>query len=421
MDNKLFFGGGLLALAFLLLPNVIWVNGATSTAATTTHADSFLKSLDAPSAEVTMFNERLIAIVDKAQKANKNWYESLDIVSRKDFDKKYMVSMAANLEAILSLRRLEVPKKLATSTRAALVNVRDNYIKIFSIKNANIQREYQVFNDSGLTMYLASANLIGEQNAKYNSAILKAYNLSTDGQGYYKKTDKKGNVLSAGSISIFKQQELLAKTEAKPVVIKKLLSKDCYDDITSPDRYFKKLNNPRPIDTIVVHTSFYQPDNDPAIKRISNDIYSVDGIMDVWNFYGVGPHYLIDRQGTIYQTAEEKNVAWHAGASLMPAPDGRTGVGIFSIGIELLCHETDNLTDEQKLSLAWLVNDIGTRYQIKHVLGHNDIANKAEDESFRNEVNKLGTIGNNIKTDPWGLVWHQINLIMKKLDTQYGH
>lgn len=206
--------------------------------------------------------------------------------------------------------------------------------------------------------------------------------------------------------------------ETEFTITERLLNPGCYDDIQNPDRYYKKISYPRTIDTIVLHTSYYTPDNDPAIERISDSMYSVDGIMQVWNYYEVGPHYLIDRAGNIYLTAEEKNMAWHAGTSKMPSSE-RYGLNLFSIGIELLNGEKDYPTTKQLQALKWLIQDINTRHEIKHILGHDDVHFGQASKDFKSEDNKLGTIEMFIKTDPWNFPWHKMNLMMKELDSQY--
>jgi N-acetyl-anhydromuramyl-L-alanine amidase AmpD len=82
----------------------------------------------------------------------------------------------------------------------------------------------------------------------------------------------------------------------------------------------------------------------------------------------------------------EKNIAYQAGHSQLP--DGRTGVNSCSIGIELITTKDslDSPTQMQIKSLATLVKDIKSRYKIKYVLRHSDIAPER-------------------KTDPWNMNW----------------
>jgi pimeloyl-ACP methyl ester carboxylesterase len=109
----------------------------------------------------------------------------------------------------------------------------------------------------------------------------------------------------------------------------------------------------------------------------------------ILEFYGFSSHYLIDRQGTIRRLVPEGDIAYHAGESRMPAPDGRESVNRFSIGIELIAsHEDDDpevasgreayYTNEQYQSLGLLLLDLSTRYKIPeaNIVGHDDIAPK---------------------------------------------
>lgn len=135
----------------------------------------------------------------------------------------------------------------------------------------------------------------------------------------------------------------------------------------------------RKIDTIVVHSSY---------DALGGDVYDVEGILKEYKQYGVAAHYLIDREGTVWQLVAEKNIAYHAGQSSVP--DGRTSVNNFSIGIELANTEKDNYTDAQYSSLNSLIAEIKNKYSIKYVLGHSEIAPGR-------------------KTDPWGMDWSKVS------------
>ncbi len=136
---------------------------------------------------------------------------------------------------------------------------------------------------------------------------------------------------------------------------------------------------PRAIDTIIIHSSY---------DTLSNDVYSVDGVIHEYNLYTAGPNYLIGRGGTIYRLVQEKNIGWHAGASKMP--DGRTNINDFSIGIEMIYNENETPNEIQYQQLSKLVKDIKSRYNIKNILGHSQIAPKR-------------------KTDPWNFDWEKLN------------
>ena len=140
---------------------------------------------------------------------------------------------------------------------------------------------------------------------------------------------------------------------------------------------FQKADG-RKIDTIIIHSSY---DANGAAP------YDVDGLIKEYKQYKVTPHYLIDRNGKIYQLVEEKNIAYQAGKS--QTPDGRKNVNDFSIGIEMMNMKTGQMTDEQYQALNELIGDIKSRYEIKYVLGHNQIASDRKD-------------------DPWNLDWEKI-------------
>jgi N-acetyl-anhydromuramyl-L-alanine amidase AmpD len=85
---------------------------------------------------------------------------------------------------------------------------------------------------------------------------------------------------------------------------------------------------------------------------------------------------------------DEKNISFQAGKSSLP--DGRTNVNSCSIGIELITTKDslDAPTELQIKSLTALVKDIESRYKIKYILRHSDIAPGR-------------------KTDPWNLNWDE--------------
>ena len=140
---------------------------------------------------------------------------------------------------------------------------------------------------------------------------------------------------------------------------------------------FSKANE-RTIDTVVIHSTYNATGGDP---------FSVSKILDIYKSYGVSPHYLVARDGTVYRLVDEKNIAYHAGESKMS--DGRTNVNAFSIGIEVIGKDDGGPTEAQYVSVEKLLADIGTRWDIKHVLGHSDIAPGR-------------------KSDPWGFEWKKI-------------
>lgn len=162
---------------------------------------------------------------------------------------------------------------------------------------------------------------------------------------------------------------------------------------TTPELKIKNLiltfgysipDSPRTIDTIVIHNIY---------NALGGDIHSLAGILEEYRIYGVAAHYLIDRDGTIYQTAPEEAIAYHAGQSKMP--DGRTGVNNFSIGIEAINDENGTTTQEQYQALALLVKNLKEKYQIpdENIVTHQAIAPDR-------------------KTDPWNFDWNYFKSLL---------
>ena len=70
----------------------------------------------------------------------------------------------------------------------------------------------------------------------------------------------------------------------------------------------------RNIDAVIVHSVF---------NAAEGDKYDVDLVIKQFSRYRVSSHYIIGRDGTIYQLVNEKNISYQAGHSQLP--DGRTG------------------------------------------------------------------------------------------------
>ncbi len=131
----------------------------------------------------------------------------------------------------------------------------------------------------------------------------------------------------------------------------------------------------RSINTVIIHSTF---------NNSGGEKYDINLIIKQFSFYNVSSHYLIGRDGTIYQLVDEKNIAFHAGISKMP--NGMCGVNNFSLGIEIVTSFEETPTVEQMQSLINLVKDIQKRHKINYILRHSDIAP-------------------NRKTDPWNFDW----------------
>lgn len=129
-------------------------------------------------------------------------------------------------------------------------------------------------------------------------------------------------------------------------------------------------SNDRPpgtaVDTIVIHSLY---------AKESADALSMNACREILDTCQVSAHYLISREGEVWNLVDEEKRAWHAGVSKMPfAEDSRENVNHFSIGIELICDEQSDFSPEQYESLALLTFDIMSRNPIRNIVGHEHIA-----------------------------------------------
>ena len=87
----------------------------------------------------------------------------------------------------------------------------------------------------------------------------------------------------------------------------------------------------------------------------------------------VSAHYLIGRDGTLYQLVDENRRAWHAGASYW---GGNTDLNSASIGIEMDNTGDEPYAEDQVTRLLGLLKDLRERYKIPaaNFLGHGDVA-----------------------------------------------
>ena len=128
----------------------------------------------------------------------------------------------------------------------------------------------------------------------------------------------------------------------------------------SPEIINKKQNfgfavaDNRKIDVVIIHSTF---------NNSGGEHYYIDLIIKQFSRYKVNAHYVIGREGEIFNLVDEKNIAYHAGKSSLP--DGRTGINSCSIGIELMTSFSEAPTEAQIIALTALINDIKSRHKIK--------------------------------------------------------
>ncbi|MCW5591428.1 MAG: N-acetylmuramoyl-L-alanine amidase [Burkholderiales bacterium] len=115
----------------------------------------------------------------------------------------------------------------------------------------------------------------------------------------------------------------------------------------------------RPNFVIVHYTS--EDDAERALAVLSDPLRAVSA------------HYLVARDGTIYQLVDERDRAWHAGESRWGAT---TDLNSASIGIELDNNGTEPFGEAQVSALLGLLRDVVDRNRIpaSNILGHSDVA-----------------------------------------------
>jgi len=115
----------------------------------------------------------------------------------------------------------------------------------------------------------------------------------------------------------------------------------------------------RPDMVVIHHTSDDTPEQ--ALATLADPLRQVSA------------HYLVARDGAIYQLVDERKRAWHAGISRWGA---QTDVNSASIGIELDNDGEEPFADAQIAALLALLADLKARYDIPtaNFVGHGDVA-----------------------------------------------
>lgn len=140
--------------------------------------------------------------------------------------------------------------------------------------------------------------------------------------------------------------------------------------------------------------------------------------------FGVSNHFMIGRDGKIFQMVDPQKRAWHAGQSKMPLEsDGREGLNDFSIGIDFPATFSSGYTEEQLHAFFELIAFLKKTYPLINFYGHSDVAinrnGKAPYEDPENGVSPgeipripkeeyVNLMVNEPKTDPWGFPWEAV-------------
>ncbi|MDR3352515.1 MAG: N-acetylmuramoyl-L-alanine amidase [Zoogloeaceae bacterium] len=115
---------------------------------------------------------------------------------------------------------------------------------------------------------------------------------------------------------------------------------------------------------------------------------------------GVSSHYLVGRDGRVWQLVDERQRAWHAGLSRWK---NQTDMNSASIGIELDNNGNEAFSEAQIVALIALLEDIRARLGIPraNVLGHADIApTRKSDPSAFFPWKRLAAAGFGLWCDP---------------------
>jgi N-acetylmuramoyl-L-alanine amidase len=115
---------------------------------------------------------------------------------------------------------------------------------------------------------------------------------------------------------------------------------------------------------------------------------------------GVSSHYVIGRDGRLYYLVDERERAWHAGASYW---GGHRDLNSASIGIELDNNGMEPFAEPQIVTLLALLGDLKTRYKLPATafLGHGDVApGRKVDPSAHFPWKRLAEHGFGVWCDP---------------------
>jgi uncharacterized protein YxeA len=237
----------------------------------------------------------------------------------------------------------------------------------YAFKKMEVRKVQVIMNENQATPKAETAT---EEVAQNDAVSENGANKTETGQNTFEVVEK------APSISVEKSAEPIAPATQK--IDSEIVSKKSVETIVKLFTSGFQVAENRKIDTIIIHSSY---------DALGDNPYSISGIIQEYKDYGVSAHYLIGRDGVVYQLVREKDIAYHAGVSSVP--DGRTGVNAFSVGIELVNTKTNEFTTVQYSTLKNLISELKSRYSIKYVLGHNQIAPERKDDPWNFDWSKL--------------------------------
>lgn len=168
--------------------------------------------------------------------------------------------------------------------------------------------------------------------------------------------------------------------------------KDVVEKVVNSERDYRDSNysaTTLPVGKVVNLTNVYDVSVGTKMSAVSFIILhrtmgsSAQSAINAWApKQELSAHYIIDKNGTIYNIVPEDTVAWHLGKrspKTNAKPDN-------SIGIEVVGESSDTpLTNAQNRSVSYLVLDIAKRYGIKktNVCPHEFLSQKNKNEGNR--------------------------------------
>jgi len=176
--------------------------------------------------------------------------------------------------------------------------------------------------------------------------------------------------------------------------IESYLPNNCYSSS-------KMLN----IDGIVIHyfSGKYQFADDPFNPKKCLDLFKdlnlpaserqVYKMEDVQKRMYASAHFMIARDGTIYDLVPLPHKAWHAGRSEW---NGKPRCNNWMVGIEMIASYSSGYTDEQYLALDSLSEELIARYNISwdNITGHENVApGRKKDPGPKFDWNRYRTLG----------------------------
>jgi len=143
---------------------------------------------------------------------------------------------------------------------------------------------------------------------------------------------------------------------------------------------------PRLIDMVVIHSTYNDQDE---------DIYNVDTILETFRNFRVLTHYMIGRDGLIYQLAPDTAVAYHSGNSQLPDGTRKNIINYYSLGIELVYDKEEVPNEIQLEKLKNLVNYLTQEYNIpiENIFGQKDLSLTGSEVPWNIEIRKTSEQG----------------------------